>query len=71
MIRRVQLDRDDLDELCDAHYEYYLRPLVEDFVGGGAAERRRARKYARRLVRPHMPFVLLAKAVFRDAGLIP
>jgi len=67
-VRAAQLDRDDLAELRDAYHQEILQPVIDLFVAGQVAQ---ARSFATLLVRDRMEYALLARVVFRDAGILP
>ena len=68
-IRSASLDRDDLNELRDAHYIKYLLPIVQA-AQGDANLWDMARKIAHKYCEPEAPFSLLARAVFAEARLV-
>ena len=64
-IQRVQLDRDDLDELRDDWVKDELRPVRQRFERASRqSARNTAREAALRLCEPERPFSLLARCYF-------
>ncbi|MGE0789807.1 MAG: hypothetical protein AB7S26_29310 [Sandaracinaceae bacterium] len=70
-IEAAKLDRDDLDELRDAHRRIYLDDVAALFAEvKGSEHEARALGMARRLCARSSPFALLARTFFRDAGVL-
>jgi uncharacterized protein (TIGR02646 family) len=70
-LRRVQLDRDDLDELRDEWIADELRPVRQRFVRARRKrDRDEVRAIALRLCAPERPFSLLARCYFVAHGVL-
>ncbi len=70
-IRRVQLDRDDLDELRDEWVADELHPVRQRFERArNQRDRAAARAEARRLCAPKRSFSLLARCYFVEHGVL-
>ena len=65
-IDKIALDRDDLDELRDDHYDNFLTMVLRHRDNHGPAA---ARPIAAQFAGPRVPFSLLARCVFRKEGL--
>ncbi len=73
MIEVAQLDRDDLNDFRDFHCEEFIQPVIDRYrkaeAEKNAAQKAVAEADAERLCHAKMPYALLARIAFRDAGI--
>lgn len=73
-IRKIDLDRDDLNKLRAKHFKNNLRQIVEDFkeakTQSNSLAEEQTRRRAEELTAAQQPFALLARVVFRKNGIL-